>query len=110
MIVCTKILDKILNKFGIAGITLFPFILLKSDFKKNKPTINHEQIHIEQQKELLMIVFFIWYVLAWAYKLLIKKFSADKAYYRIIFEREAYSETNNLKYLKNRQKYNFLKY
>ena len=31
----------------------------------NAQEVNHELIHAEQQKELLYIPFFIWYVLEW---------------------------------------------
>lgn len=110
MIICSKIIDWIFNKFNLAGLTFFPFIFLRSDYKNSKETINHERIHIEQQKELLLIGFLIHYWLSWIYKVLFKRFSADKAYYKIIFEREAFAETNNLKYLQYRKRFNFIKY
>ena len=73
----TKIVysDKFLDAVGIfmtiGGITLWPFIILREKYRgktnywklKAQRIINHESIHIEQQKELLVIPFYILYVL-----------------------------------------------
>ena len=44
----------------IAGIALWPFILVR---RKNPPSqlIRHEQIHLHQQIELGIFLFYIWY-------------------------------------------------
>lgn len=47
--------------------------------------VQHERTHWEQQKEMGIIFFFIWYVIEWFFKL----FSEGKAYKRLSFEREA---------------------
>lgn len=95
---------------GYAGISLFPFVVLaKAEYKENKVLINHEAIHIQQQKELLVLPFFIWYGLNYLYNLFKYK-NHREAYHNIIFEREAYGNQYDLEYLKNRKRYAFKKY
>lgn len=107
-----KFLDRISILFKIGGITLFPWIILRekhketSDSFKTKTLINHESIHIEQQKELFIIFFYIWYVLEW----FIRLFMFGNAYLNISFEKEARLNSTYPDYIKNRKKYSFLKY
>jgi len=104
---CNLLLPK-----GFVGITIFPFIFLRKNYFDGKSkyvlnrTINHEGVHIEQQKELLVLPFFILYLLEWVIKL----FKYGKLAYRnISFEREAYSNSD-VEYIKTRKHYSFLKY
>lgn len=97
IITCKKFVPK-----GYKAITLFPFIILSEEKdKQDKILINHEKIHLQQQKELLIIFFYLWYGLnfLWNY---FKYKNWDKAYRNIIFEREAYQNQQNLNYLKIR--------
>lgn len=71
--------------------------------------MNHEQIHAKQQKELLVLPFFIWYVMEYLIRLLIYR-NSFKAYVAISFEREAYENEKDLHYLKTRRFWGFLKY
>lgn len=92
------------------GLAVYPFIFLKgNDLKNNKVILNHEKIHLQQQKELLWIFFFVWYFMEFLIKL-IKYQNRNKAYKNISFEKEAYKNENNLIYLTNRNSYTFLKY
>ena len=68
--------------------------------------LNHERIHAVQQRELLYIPFFLWYVLEWLV-LLIKYRDRKKAYYNIRFEKEAYNHQDDLDYLKKRRHYHY---
>jgi hypothetical protein len=102
-----KLLDKIFNKFHISAMAIYPFILVKENH--NIETLNHESIHIEQQKELFLIGFLIWYLFSFIYQFL-NRFNYHDSYKNIIFEREAYGEENNLGYLNKRKRFNFLKY
>jgi ABC-type transport system involved in cytochrome bd biosynthesis fused ATPase/permease subunit len=84
----------------IAGITLWPFILLAQ--KPDALTVSHEKIHIRQQAELLVIGFYVVYVSEW----LLHRFrgkSADDAYNALRFEREAYLHENEPEYLTSRR-------
>ena len=92
------------------GLTIYPFIFLKSTvLKQDVILINHEKIHLKQQMEMLWLPFFFWYGI----EFIIKYFryrNWNTAYRNISFEREAYQNENNLEYIKNRKHYSFLKY
>ena len=95
---------------GFVGITLFPFIFLKEEnLKEDKVLINHEKIHLKQQKELLILFFYLIYGLEWVLKFFIYK-NGYLAYKNLSFEREAYQNENTPHYLKNRKNYSFMKY
>jgi len=50
------IISKYLVPKGFIGLTLFPFIFLRTKNLKENPTlIHHEKIHLRQQLELLII-------------------------------------------------------
>ena len=104
--------DKFLDSIGlfirIKGITIYPFIVMREKYKKNKTLLNHESIHIKQQKELLIIPFYILYCLEWLIKSIIHR-SFKKAYFNISFEREAYGNERELSYLDTRKKYAWFK-
>jgi len=104
------ICQRLLKNTKISGITLFPFILLrKKELRHNEILINHEKIHLQQQLELLIIPFYIWYLSEYYIRYLRCK-NADLAYRSISFEREAYANDQNLTYLKNRKFWSFLAY
>lgn len=86
-----------------AGMALFPFILVKTNrLKYNKAVINHENIHLRQQMELLLVPFYVLYLLNYLLNLLYYM-KHDKAYRNIVFEREAYTNDADLQYLQQRQ-------
>lgn len=98
---------------AVGGISIFPYIILREKYNstdwwkaRGKRTINHESIHFQQQLELGILPFYVWYVLEWLFKL---PFYGKKAYENISFEREAYNNDSNLNYLQNRVRYNWLK-
>lgn len=68
----------------------------------DKYVINHERIHTAQQRELLFVPFYILYVIEWLVRLVQFRNRHD-AYRNISFEREAYSNDDNLDYLPNRK-------
>ena len=104
------IVAKYLIPKGFRGITIFPFVILKYPFdSQNKVVINHEKIHIRQQLELLILLFFLWYFVEYAVRLLQYK-NGNLAYRNISFEREAYANEQHLDYLKNRSFFSFLNY
>lgn len=95
---------------GFVGITIFPFIFLKKKtLKADKILINHEEIHLRQQAELLLIFFYLFYGLEWFIKFLKHK-NGYLAYRNLSFEREAYHHEKDLNYLKKRKLWAFLKY
>lgn len=92
----------------IEAIALWPFVLVKSQ-NPSQRTLRHEKIHLRQQLEMLILPFYLWYVFEWMYKWW-KLGDADKAYFEICFEREAYKNEDEPHYLNLRKFWNFTKY
>ena len=84
----------------IRALAFWPFIIIPSTTIVDDELINHERIHLKQQKELLIIPFYIWYLIA-LYR---------KGYMGISFEKEAYANDKDLTYLKKRSIFAFIKY
>lgn len=102
--------SKYLVPRGYLGITLFPFVFLKSiDLMQNKALINHEKIHLKQQLELLILPFYIVYSIEFLIRYINYK-DWRKAYRNISFEREAFCNEHDMDYLKSRRFWQFLKY
>lgn len=104
------IASKYLIPKGYHGLAIFPFVFVKykSDIK-NRVFINHEQIHLRQQLEMLLLPFFLWYFIEFMVRFIQYK-NFDLAYRNISFEREAYAREKDLDYLKKRSFGTFLKY
>jgi len=95
---------------GYSGLTIYPFVFLKTKALANdKFLINHERIHLRQQIELLIFPFYLWYIIEFLIRLYYYK-TWHLAYKNISFERESYSNENNLNYLKTRSIWGFMKY
>lgn len=93
---------------SVAAITLCPFgIYFKLKYITRQRTITHEKIHWQQQLEMLVIFFYLWYFVEWLIRLITNK---GNAYRSISFEREAYSNDSNKDYLKVRKSFSWLKY
>ena len=91
-----------------AAITLCPFgIYVQEKYLTRETTINHEKIHWQQQLELLIIFFYLWYGIEWFIRLFI---NGKKAYVSLAMERECYDNADNPDYLKTRKPYAWLKY
>ena len=98
----------LINRHPMGGsyLAICLFGLVFSIRPLNATELNHELIHSAQQKELLYIPFFIWYVIEWLV-LLVKYRDRMEAYRNIRFEKEAYQHQHNLDYLKNRKHYRY---
>ena len=95
---------------GYIGITIFPFIFLKYNYlKADIFLINHEKIHLRQQLELFIIIFYLWYFIEFLVRVLEYR-NWNMAYKNISFEREAYTHEKDLNYLKSRPLWNFINY
>lgn len=94
---------------GYAAIALYPFIIFKKKEYVTPSRVRHERTHLKQQLELLIVLFYLWYVIEFGIKYLIYK-DWTTAYYNISFEREAYKHQDYEEYLKKRKCYSFLKY
>jgi hypothetical protein len=100
-----------LGKRTIA-MAVFPFIFVNKNKldKFGETAFRHELIHHRQQKEMLLIFFYVWYVLEYAFRIIQYKFYIDEAYMNISFEREAYANERDKYYLKKRKFWNWVKY
>lgn len=104
--------NKFLPVSGYSAITLYPFVFVDTSSynwkneEKREVLIRHEAIHIEQQKELLVLPFYLLYVI-FILKDLLKYRNYKKAYRNNIFEIEAYNNDENEEYLENRIRYNY---
>ena len=103
-------ISKYLVPKGYSGITLYPFVFLKTKkMKYDVVLLNHEKIHLKQQLELLILPFYIWYGLEFVFRFIQYK-NWHAAYRNISFEKEAYLNERNLHYLNERRFWRFLKY
>ena len=92
------------------GLSLWPFIILKEDaLKADEVLINHERIHLKQQRELLILPFYLWYVAEWLFRTVLY-LNSYRAYQNISFEREAYANEKDMQYLSKRRFFGFLQY
>jgi len=104
------LISKYIIPKNYTGLAVYPFIFLKNkSLSDNWVLINHERIHLKQQKELLWIFFFLWYVIEF-FVHLIRLRNWNKAYHNISFEKEAYDNEGNPNYLKDRKVWSFMKY
>ena len=89
---------------GFYAINLFGVLFTTP--KLSAVDLNHERIHTAQQRELLYIGFYLWYIIEWLC-LLVKYRNGLKAYFHIRFEQEAYRHQDDLEYLKKRKHYHY---
>lgn len=90
--------------------TIGPLVIFKNEeASKDEVLVNHERVHIRQQLELLFILQWILYLAFY----IIARFQGKSQYiaYRSNpFEREAYANQGNLKYLSSRKLFSWLSY
>ena len=117
---------------GFIAMCLWPFIFVRNNAASHYNTVanNHEHIHAEQQKEMLLVgivlaaigyvfvglwallfvpLFFWWYGIEYLYRLCQYR-DTKKAYRNISSEREAYANEKDLIYLTNRRRFAWTKY
>lgn len=108
-------MPKVLKIFKSVGMAHFGFIFLTAN-KLDKEIENHEYIHIRQQREMLIVFWYAFYILNFLYNFLIKyhvifKFDMKKYFWKsysdLILEKEAYMFENDNNYLKTRKFWNF---
>ena len=104
-------------------------LFVRGNAKIDDVTMNHERIHSKQYVEtditfailllplifiglwwlwltLSVFAFYIWYIIEW----LIRLFMKGNAYRNISFEREAYSNEDDVIYLEDRKRFAWFKY
>ena len=106
-----KIYSNIIPPAGYKAITIWPFLFIrkKAAARFNDVDERHEYIHGEQQKEMLIVFFYLWYGIEWLIRC-IQYGNAKTAYKNICFEREAYANETDVIYLDTRKHYAWFKY
>lgn len=94
---------------GVQGHHVRWWLIVKKNAIITAKFINHEEIHERQQKEMLVLPFFLCYGLEFIFRLL-QDWSWHTAYRNISFEREAYANENNLSYLPERRRFAWIHY
>lgn len=102
--------NKYLPPEGYKAMTIGPFIFVRFTYILGTVDINHESIHWQQQKEMLFIPFFIWYIIEFLIKYIFYGFKWHKAYRNISFEREAYYNQEIMAYIDYRVPFDWLRY
>lgn len=107
------------------AINLFGVMFVRNEYKKvkiSKKTFNHESIHTaqaldfvlgcEKMKLLGYVIFYLLYLIEWLLKAIcyIFTFGKTKPYKGVSFEREAYKNQHDYKYLNARKKFSWCKY
>ena len=107
MKVCVKTKLIRLHPMGIIGLAVWPFIFLDPQYVSDR-LIQHEEIHLKQQVELLVVGFYILYAFYF-----IKNYIRYRKFYisyrKIPFEIEAFEHQETKNYLENRKRFAWLK-
>lgn len=112
--------------FRFTAINLFGCFFVNRRYKKGlesspsayEELIRHESIHSAQGRELLWTFFYLFYVLEWLFRLAQYRNAKTPegkrdwktAYRNISFEREAYANNKDSRYLERRKRYASLAY
>ena len=88
------------------AINLFGIIFAKGGL--DATTRRHEFIHTLQQREMLFILFYVWYVTEWFVKFIYYR-NLRRAYHAISFEREAYEHDWDKEYINRRLHFAWIK-
>lgn len=88
------------------AINLFGIVFAKGQL--NAVDRNHEYIHTLQQREMLFVGFYVWYLVEWIIGLCRYR-NSHKAYRQISFEREAYAHQHDLGYRKDRKHFSWFR-
>ena len=100
------IYNKIIPFKQFKCINLFGLLFVRKGCFMSEKDFNHEAIHTAQMKEMLYVFFYIWYFVEW----IIRLFRKGNAYRNLGFEKEAYSNDDNLSYLDIRPMFAWWKY
>lgn len=108
-----KIVNPIIPFKGFVAMAIWPVIFIRLEYagRYTAKYDNHEHIHLQQQKEMLLIFFYLWYGIEYLIRLIqYGGGNRKQAYRNISFEREAYANQGNANYLNERCFWSFMKY
>jgi hypothetical protein len=104
-----NLLSKTFKIIDIGAMTIKPFIFVREEFSTDAVKMNHEKIHLAQQKEVGLFKWLKIYLEEY-YKFEKTAKKKSDAYYKITFEKEAYANEENLDYLKTRKPFTWKLY
>lgn len=91
---------------GFAAINICGYVFTKKN-SLSDVTLNHEEIHTLQMKELWYIGFYLIYLIEWLVYLCMGN-SSNNAYHKISFEQEAYAFEKDPNYPSKRKPYKWI--
>lgn len=96
---------------GYVALTLWPLVIVRKGAEKRYTLTasNHEHIHGEQQKEMLVAGMLLWYAVEYLVRVVLY-WSHREAYRNISFEQEAYLHEGEQDYIDRRRHYAWRKY
>lgn len=100
------IYNNVLPVKGYKAMTILNLIFVRKGSVLKQTDINHEEIHWKQEKELLIVGFYLWYVIEFLIRLALLR-NWHSAYRSISFEREAYTYQNRFF---DRKRYGWIKF
>lgn len=106
-IVSERLVKSLSFFIDIYAITVFPFIISREPM--DETTRRHEMIHFAQQKEMLIVFFYILYAYYFAVNFYTTR-DVNLSYMLIPFEREAYANQKVAMYISKRPNFNWLNY
>ena len=115
--------NSILPLGGYKAMTVLCWIFVHKGVELSEVDINHEAIHWEQEKELLVVGFYLLYAMMFVYEWVRCLFDGERgktdkswkngvgrrAYRSIPFEREAYKHQEDMLYTYNRKHFSWIK-
>lgn len=105
MPVVFPLLFRVLPDQKYKAMAFWPVIFVKEGtLIEDSIIMNHEKIHLAQQRELLVLPFYFIYFFEYIYFRSVKM-NHDMAYRNISFEKEAYKFDKDLAYLKKRKRW-----
>lgn len=112
------IINSIIPPKGYKAVTILNMVFVRRGCTMTAKDLRHEEIHWEQEKELLIVGFYLLYVLMFAATFLFCLFTGHRvrgshgtfglwhsAYRMNPFEQEAYWNEDDEEYLKNRVRF-----
>ncbi len=103
------VVNRYLPLRGFDALTVFNVMLVRRGVTVTPWLVRHETVHWLQQKELLVIGFYVLYGIEFIARYAIER-SLHKAYVRISFEQEAYKDGDDEHYLEHRRRFAWVKY
>ena len=104
-----RVVNNLIPFKGYTAMTVWPFLFIRKGVKVSDKLIRHEEIHATQQKEMLIVFFYVWYVMEWLVRCLMYC-NMKAAYKNVSFEREAKTNETNAAYLEERRLFSWVKY